>query len=254
MLAWLPRLLILAIVSSAGLASGCATIATGGVQAINIQSQPSGAACTLTREGQTLGSLLTPGQITVSRSKAAIQVTCRKAGYQDTGEFLVATHEPLALLDLVPVVAVVTLPAHAVDMASGAYAQYPNELRVWLVPSGSMGDFANTAAGLSPAASSFDGQYFGAFRSRAIRPNFEPIQINVQVVSGRGTGTATTDACAVAGEVTLAVDSSGAVVGRFQLKDDNCQGSAMTFTGQIKGDRMNIKLVKGMEALLVKQP
>jgi hypothetical protein len=252
MLAWLPRLLILAIVSSAGLASGCATIATGGVQAINIQSQPSGAECTLTRRGQTLGSLLTPGQITVSRSTAAIQVTCRKAGYQDTGEFLMATHEPLALLDLVPVVG---LPAQAVDMTSGAYAQYPKELKVWLVPSGSMGDFANTAAGLSPAASSFDGQYFGAFRSRAIRPNFDPIQINVQVVSGRGTGTATTDAwCAVPGEVTLAVDSSGAVVGRFQLKDDSCQGSAMTFTGQIKGDRMNIKLVKGMEALLVKQP
>ena len=139
-------------------------------------------------------------------------------------------------------------------MTSEADAQYPNELRVWLVPSGSMGDFANTAAGLSPAASSFDGQYFGAFRSRAIRPNFDPVQINVQVVSGLGTGTATTDACAVPGEVTLAVGSSGAVVGRFQLKDDNCQGSAMTFTGQINGDRMNIKLVKGMEALLVKQP
>jgi len=252
MLAWLPRLLILAIVSSAGLASGCATIATGGVQAINIQSQPSGAACTLTREGQTLGSLVTPGQITVSRSRHAIKVNCRRPDFQDTGEFLMATHEPLALLDLVPVVG---LPAQAVDMTSGAYAQYPKELRVWLVPSGSMGDFANTAAGLSPAASSFDGQYFGAFRSRAIRPNFDPIQINVQVVSGRGTGTAMTDAwCAVPGEVTLAVDSSGAVVGRFQLKDDSCQGSAMTFTGQIKGDRMNIKLVKGMEALLVKQP
>ena len=252
--AWLPRLLILAIVSSAGLLSGCATIATGGVQALNIQSQPPGAECSLTRRGQTLGSLVTPGQITVSRSAAAIQVTCRKAGYQDTGEFMVATHEPLALLDSVPL-GVVSLPARAVDMASGAYAQYPEALRVWLVPSGSMGDFANTAAGLSPAASTFDGQYFGAFRSRAIRANFDPIQINLQVVSGRGTGTATTDAwCAVPGEVTLAVDSSGAVVGRFQLEDDHCQGSAMTFTGQIKADRMTIKLVKGMEALLVKQP
>jgi hypothetical protein len=254
MLAGVPRLLILAIVSSAGLASGCATIATGGVQAIIIESQPSGAECTLTREGQTLGSLVTPGQITVSLSRHAIKVTCRKSGYQDTGEFLVATREPLALLDAIPVVGLVSLPAQAVDMASGAYAQYPKELRVWLVPSGLMGDFANTAAGLSPAAGSFDGQYFGAFRSRAIRPNFDPIQINVQVVSGRGTGTATTDACAVPGEVALAVESSGAVVGRFQLKDDNCQGSAMTFTGQIKGDRMNIKLVKGMEALLVKLP
>ena len=252
MLAWVPRFLILAIVSSAVLASGCATIATGGVQAINIQSQPSGAECTLTRGGQSLGSLVTPGQLTVSRSGQAIKVTCRKAGYQDTGEFLTATREPLALLDSFPV-GVVTLPGQAVDMASGAYAQYPEVLRVWLVPSGSMGDFANTAAGLSPAASSFDGQYFGAFRSRAIRPSFDPIQINVQVVSGRGTGTAITDACAVPGEVTLAIASSGAVVGRFQLEDDHCHGSAVTFTGQIKEDRMTIKLVKGMEALLVKQ-
>ena len=124
MLAWAPRLLILAIVSSAGL-TGCATIATGGVQAINIQSQPSGAECSLTRGGQSLGSLVTPGQITVSRSGQAIKVTCRKAGYQDTGEFLVATREPLALLDSVPVVGVVTLPARAVDMASGADAQFP---------------------------------------------------------------------------------------------------------------------------------
>jgi hypothetical protein len=175
MLAWVPRLLILAIVSSAGLASGCATIATGGVQAINIQSQPSGAECTLTRGGQSLGSLVTPGQLTVSRSGQAIKVTCRKAGYQDTGEFLVATREPLALLDSFPV-GVVTLPGQAVDMASGAYAQYPEVLRVWLVPSGSMGDFANTAAGLSPAATSFDGQYFGAFRSRAIRLRSPPDQ------------------------------------------------------------------------------
>src|SRR5260370_40880828 len=136
MLPWLPRLLILAIVSSTGLASGCATIATGGVQAINIQSQPSDAACTLTRKGETLGSLLTPGQITVSRSRHAIQVTCRKAGYQDTGELLVATHEPLALLDSVPFVGVVTLPAQAVDLATGAYAQYPAELRVCLRPRG----------------------------------------------------------------------------------------------------------------------
>ena len=247
MLAWLSRLLTLAIVGSAGLASGCAKIATGGVQAINIQSQPSGAECTLTRKGQTLGSLVTPGQITVSRSWTAIHVTCRKTDYQDTGEFLVATHEPLALLDFAPVVG---LAAQAVDMTSEADAQYPNGLRVWLVPGGSMGDFANTAAGSSPAASSFDGQYFGAFRSRSI-----PIQINVQVVSGRGTGTATTNVwCTVPGEVTLAVDFSGAVVGRFQFKDDNCQGSAVTFTGQIKGDRMTIRLVRGMQALLVKQP
>src|SRR5260370_17749365 len=113
MLAWLPRLLILAIVSSAGLASGCATIATGGVQAINIQSQPSGAACTLTREGQTLGSLVTPGQITVSRSRHAIKVNCRKTAYKDTGNFLWHTHELFPPLKLFPFLGLPPNPPHS---------------------------------------------------------------------------------------------------------------------------------------------
>jgi hypothetical protein len=250
--AWLPRPLILAIVSGAGLASGCATIAKGGTQAINISSQPSGAECTLTRQGQTLGSLVTPGQITVSRSRRAIKVNCRKTDYQDTSEFLVATVDPIAVLDAIPLA--VNLPSQVVNMASGANFQYPADFRVWLVPSGSRADPASTAPGPAAASSSFDGQYFGAIRSHAIVARFDSIQINLQVVSGRGAGTATTDACAVPGDVTFAVDSSGAVVGRFQLKGDNCQESAMTFTGQIKGDRMNIKLVKGMEASLFKQP
>jgi hypothetical protein len=243
------RLLILAIVSGAGLASGCATIATGGVQAINIQSQPSGAECTLTRQDQALGSLVTPGQITVSRSRHAIKVNCRKADYQDTAQFLMATRDPASLVDII------NLPANTVDSVSGAYVRYPADLKVWLVPSGSRADPVNTAPGAAVAPASFDGRYLGAFRSRAIfGSNFDAIQIDVQVVAGRGAGTATTDACAAPGDVTLAVDPAGGVVGRLQLKDATCRESAITFTGQIKGDRINIKLVKGMEALLIKQP
>ncbi len=251
MLPWLPRLLILAIVGGAGLASGCATIATGGVQAIHIQSQPADAQCTLTRGGQTLGSLVTPGQITVSLSRHPIRVNCRKTDYQDTAELLLAKYEPLALLDVVPVVGLV---GQAANYASGAYVQYPTDLKVWLVPSGSRADLANIPPGMAAAQSPLDGRYFGTLRSHAIYSRFAPIQIDLQIVSGRGTGTVKTDACADPGEVTVTVDSSGAVVGRFQLKDDNCQGSAMTFTGLIKDGRMNIKIVKGMEGVLAKLP
>jgi hypothetical protein len=249
--AWLPRLLILAIVSGAGLASGCATIATGGVQAIHIQSQPPDAQCTLTREGQTLGSLVTPGDITVSLSRHPIRVNCRKTDYQDTAELLMAKPEPLALLGIVPVVGLV---AQAADYTSGAYAQYPTDLKVWLVPSGSRADLANVPPGMAAAPSPLDGRYFGTLRSYALPSRFAPVQIDLQIVSGRGSGTVKTDACAVPGEATVTVDSAGAVVGRFQLKDDNCQGAAMTFTGLIKDGRMNVKIVKGMEGVLAKLP
>jgi hypothetical protein len=256
MLAWLPRLLILPIVSSTGLASGCATIATGGTQAIHIQSQPPDAQCTLTREGQTLGSLVTPGDITVSLSRHPIRVTCRKTDYQDTAEFLVAKHEPLKLLNLLPLVAVpvVGIVGDAADYASGAYVQYPKDLKVWLVPSGSRADLANIPPGMSAAPSPLDGRYFGTLRSYAVPSRFAPVQIDLQIVSGRGSGTVKTDACAVPGEATVTVDSSGAVVGRFQLKDEVCQGSAMTFTGLIKDGRMKIKIVTGMEGVLAKLP
>ena len=248
----MSRLFVLAIASSAGLASGCATIATGGSQAIHIQSQPADAQCTLTREGQTLGSLVTPGDITVSLSRHPIRVKCRKTDYQDTAELLVAKHEPLKLLNIaVPVVGIV---GDAADYASGAYVQYPKDLKVWLVPSGARADLANVPPGMAAAPSPLDGRYFGTLRSYALPSRFAPVQIDLQIVSGRGSGTVKTDACADPGEATVTVDSGGAVVGRFQLKDETCQGSAMTFTGLIKDGQMKIKIVQGMEGVLAKLP
>ena len=184
--AWRSRLLILAIASSAGLASGCATIATGGSQAIHIQSQPADAQCTLTREGQTLGSLVTPGDVTVSLSRHPIRVNCRKADYQDTAELLVAKHEPLRLLNVVPLAAVpiVGIVGDAADYASGAYVQYPKDLKVWLVPSGARADLANVPPGMAAAPSPLDGRYFGTLRSYALPSRFAPVQIDLQIVLG----------------------------------------------------------------------
>ena len=247
----ISRLFVLAIASSAGLASGCATVATGGSQAIHIQSQPADAQCTLTREGQTLGRLVTPGDITVTLSRHPIRVNCRKTDYQDTAEFLVARYEPLRLLNLVPVVGIV---GDAADYASGAYVQYPKDLKVWLVPSGARADLANVPPGMAATPSPLDGRYFGTLRSYALPSRFAPVQIDLQIVSGRGSGSVTTDACADPGEATVTVDSAGAVVGRFQLKDETCQGSAMTFTGLIKDGRMNVKIVQGMEGVLARLP
>jgi hypothetical protein len=125
---------------------------------------------------------------------------------------------------------------------------------VWLVPNGTRADLASIPLGMSAAQSPLDGRYYGVLRSHDFFSRFPRMEIDLQMVAGRGAGTVKTAACAVPGEATVTVDSAGAVVGRFQLKDDTCQGSAMTFTGGIKDGRMNVKIGKGMEGVLAKLP
>ncbi len=65
-------------------ASACASIVGGGTsQTIAIMSNPSGATCTLTRHGETIGKVETPGNITVKRRKYDINIKCEKPGYQE---------------------------------------------------------------------------------------------------------------------------------------------------------------------------
>jgi hypothetical protein len=250
MLPWGWGLSILAILSSVGPVGGCATVTNGTSQAINIDSQPLGAQCTLTREGKTLGSLVTPGQITVSRSRHTINVSCRKTDYQDTGYLLMADRESTSYAN----VAIPFGVGSIVDATTGAYASYPEDIKVWLVPNDSSADRVGMASVTAAAAGSFDGRYYGTFRRHAILQGTDPITMDVQVAAGRGTGTANTDTCAVPGDVSLVVDPSGAVVGTFQLKDAACHASLIRMTGQINGGHMNITLARKFDASLDKQP
>src|SRR5262245_27423834 len=61
--------------------SGCATIGKGTSQSIHVGSTPEGAECAFTREGQSLGRVVTPGPITVRRGRAPINVVCTKNGH-----------------------------------------------------------------------------------------------------------------------------------------------------------------------------
>ena len=250
MLQWGRGLSILAILSGVGVAGGCATVTNGTSQALDIESEPLGAQCILTREGKPLGSLVTPGQITVSRSRHAINVSCRKVDYQDTGHLLLADREPASYAS----VAVPLGIGSIVDSSTGAYAAYPTAIKVWLVPNDASADRVGMASVTPAAAGTFDGRYYGTFRRHAIVQSDDPITMDVQVATGRGTGTAKTDACAVPGDVSLVVDSSGMVIGTFQLKDASCHASLIRMTGQINGGHINIALAKRFAASLDKQP
>lgn len=250
MLPWGRELSILAILSTIGPAGGCATVTNGTSQAINIDSQPLGAQCTLTREGKTLGRLLTPGQITVTRSRHAINVSCRMTDYQDTGYLLMAQGESASRPNVLVPYGVSTI----VDLSTGAYAAYPADIKVWLVPNDASTDRVGMASLSAATAGTFDGRYYGTFRRHAILQGTDPITMNVQIAAGRGTGVARTDACAAPGDVDLVVDSSGMVIGTFQLKDSNCHASVVRMTGQITGGHLNITLARKFEASLDKQP
>lgn len=72
---------LLAVCASA---SACASlVGEGSSQNIAIMSNPSGATCTLTRHGETIGKVETPGNIIVKRRKYDINIKCNKPGYAE---------------------------------------------------------------------------------------------------------------------------------------------------------------------------
>jgi hypothetical protein len=116
------------------LAGGCATASRGTTQAIKIGSQPDGAACELSRDGKSLGSVTTPGSITVSRERQPITVVCTKAGHDDARAVLNSlTTEPLVVAGAGIIGGIIAAGA-LVDMASGANHHYQSAVMVKLEP------------------------------------------------------------------------------------------------------------------------
>lgn len=71
-----------ALLTSALLLSGCATITQGTGQDIRVATLPDGASCTLSRAGVALGTIeSTPGSVHVERTKDDISIICNKRGY-----------------------------------------------------------------------------------------------------------------------------------------------------------------------------
>jgi len=105
---------------------GCASIIKGTSQSIAITSPPAdGAECTLT-SGQGSWSLITPGVVTVERSKEDIQARCVKPGYDDGVAMIPSNFEGWTVGNLVfgGIVGV------GVDAATGALNQYPKSFQI----------------------------------------------------------------------------------------------------------------------------
>ena len=122
----------LSLLAASSLAlSGCATIVNGSNQSVTVSTDPPGASCKLSRQGETMGAVpLTPGSVQVSKSKNDIDVTCEKPGYQTatvskSPNFGGATFANIIAGGVVGAV---------VDAASGANYTYPSEVHVSMAP------------------------------------------------------------------------------------------------------------------------
>jgi len=65
----------------------CSTVVEGSDQPMTITTEPSGAECSLTRDGATVGAVAqTPGSLVVSKSKDDLTLSCSRANYLVTEE------------------------------------------------------------------------------------------------------------------------------------------------------------------------
>lgn len=116
---------------TAGLLLGaCASITEGDHQNLTLNTNPEGARCTLTRHGETIGAVTTPGQLVVQKTKYDIDVLCTKAGYEDARGFIKSDIEAMTLGNL----AFGGLVGWAVDSANGADNKYQEVNVVTLTP------------------------------------------------------------------------------------------------------------------------
>ena len=146
----MSRLSLLAL----ALLPGCSTLINGSNQAVSVVTAPPGASCTFDRNGERLGTIgLTPGNLTVSKSKNDLLVTCDKPGYQQVRLVQPPRFVPTTFGNLLAggVVGIV------VDASSGANYVYPAEVRLDLSTVGA--PVAASTPSVVPAtpASSFAG-------------------------------------------------------------------------------------------------
>lgn len=246
------RRLGLAWVGLIGLAlanAGCATITSGTTQPIVIDSDPAGADCRLTREGTSLGTVRTPGTITVKRHAKPINVVCTQEGYEEARAVMNARAESASFGNALLGGAIGIM----VDASTGANSRYESSLKVGLTPLSPADQAAVAAARASalPASSSatagpYDGQYEGGVDLAQLDvqpPVLHRREFVVRVSGGAGIGTVRHPLCQDAGEVTLTIDPSGAISGAANTRNTTgCTQRMAALEGRIDRGTMQLSI------------
>lgn len=127
----LSRSACLAAAAALLIASGCASIVKGTNQSVTVNTEPPGANCLLSRDGQQIAVVNpTPGTIQVGKASGTISILCKKIGHQDAAGTLASSFQAMTFGNIIfgGIIGV------AVDAASGAMHEYPPMVTVTLVP------------------------------------------------------------------------------------------------------------------------
>jgi len=111
--------------------TGCATLTKGTSQAVTVDTDPSGAMCTLTRDAKPLAIVNpTPGSVPVEKAQGTISVACTKQGFLEAAGNLASEFQAMTFGNILfgGVVGIV------VDAASGAMHRYPDRVTITLIP------------------------------------------------------------------------------------------------------------------------
>ena len=111
--------------------AGCATITKGTSQSIAVVTPAApGATCTLSSPAMSSMTLVTPGTVSVEKSKENINVACKKACFSDGAGVIVSGTEAMAAGNIIvggPI-------GLGIDAASGALNKYAAETQVHMAP------------------------------------------------------------------------------------------------------------------------
>jgi hypothetical protein len=117
----------LAAIAALSLSLGaCATVIKGGSQSVAITTPPTtGANCTLS-DPEGTWNVVSPGVVTVPRSKNNMAVRCTKEGWQDAAGNIPSTFDGWTLGNIL----IGGVIGVGIDAASGAMNEYPNAFQV----------------------------------------------------------------------------------------------------------------------------
>jgi hypothetical protein len=119
------------IAAACAILSGCATIMEGTAQSVQVATTPSGATCTVSRAGATLGQIAsTPGSVRIDKSKNDLSVTCAEAGFHTA----TVTQSPHFVGTTFGNIVAGGLIGAAVDASTGANYEYPSQVILTLAP------------------------------------------------------------------------------------------------------------------------
>ncbi len=111
--------------------SACASIVSGTTQSVLVNTEPTQASCTLTRDGTVIAVLNpTPHSVKLEKSKNAVFIECSKDGFFDQSAVLDSSFQGMTFGNIIfgGIIGV------GVDAASGAMNKYPESITVLLSP------------------------------------------------------------------------------------------------------------------------